>query len=278
MSPRSLCFSLLAGSLLALPAAADRLIVADPNGFVYQGDTATGEFTPFAGPCIGTISMLAADGQHVYGVNEFDGVLVFDLVSGAWLNVLMPSIGDINSLAAGDAGLFVGTTDGNIVRLDPETGAVLDKRATPDGVRAMLLRGNSLFIGSTNGAIYRADASGGEFSYFSCFCFFNINRILADGGDLLVADEFGTVVRIDATTGELLWGFSLGGQQVASVSGSALLLYYEGGVIPRVNARTGEPIPGSFQIPGADVTAVLALKNHDGPAKAPRSGTGLKQR
>lgn len=276
MSPRSLILSIVVGGALALPTAADRLIVADPNGFLYQADTATGVFAPFSGPCVGSLTLLAADDQHLYGVNEFEHVLVFDLASGAWLNLLAPGVGDINSLAAGDAGLFVGTSDGNVVRLDPATGAVLDKRATPDGVRALLLRGDQLFVGSTNGAIHRAAAAGGDFTYFSCFCFFNINRLLADGGDLLVADQFGTVVRIDDQSGELLSGFSLGGLQVASVSEGALLLYYEGGVIPRVNARTGETLPGSFQSPG-NVSAVLTLREPHLPRLAQRPRGGLQR-
>jgi outer membrane protein assembly factor BamB len=259
MSPRSLLLPFLLSVGLAAPAAADKLLVADPNGLVHMADTATGTFQTFAGPCIGALRMLAADDQRLFGLDEFDQLYVFDLASGDWLGLLAPGVGTINSLTAGTEGLFVGTNDGNVVRLDPETGQVLGKRATPDGVRTLLLEGDKLFVGSANGAIYRAEAAEGEFTYFSCFCFFNINRMVMDAGELVVADESGTVVRIDIEDGTLLTGFWLGGQQVAGASRGALLLYYEDGVIPRVDARTGEPLPGSFQSPG-EVSALLVLR------------------
>ena len=264
MSPRSSLLSFLASAALASTAAADRLIVSGQDGFLYQADTATGVFEPFSGPCISPLTHLAADGQNLYGLSEFGTVFVFDLASGAMLNWLFPTVGTPNSLAAAPEGLFVGTAEGDVVRLDPASGAVLDTRTTPDGVRVLLAHQGMLYAASTNGAVYRAPAAGGAFDYFSCFCFFNITTMATDAGHLVVADENGTVVRIDLATGNLLTGFSLFGSHVAGMSDGVLLLYYDGGVIPLANSHTGAAMPGHFQAPGT-VTSLFVLDLPTGP-------------
>ena len=274
MSSRSLLLSFLASAFLAVSAAADRLIVSGQDGFLYQADTATGVFEPFSGPCVSPLVRMAADDQHVYGTDAFGTVMVFDRASGAALNWLFPAVGTINSLAAGDEGLFVGTVEGDVVRLDPLTGAALQTRTTPDGVRVLLAHEGQLYVASTNGAIYRAAADGGEFEYFSCFCFFNLSMLAIDAGQLVAADEFGTVVRIDLATGALLTGFSLFGSRVAGVSDGVLLLYYDGGVIPFANARTGALLPGQFQAPGT-VSSLFVLHVPAGPRARSRGGLKL---
>ncbi|HEX6885723.1 MAG TPA: hypothetical protein VF530_20285 [Planctomycetota bacterium] len=270
MSPRSPLLLLLAAAALATPALADRLIVAGPDGFLHQADTTTGVFEPFAGPCVSPLIRMAADDQHLYGIDAFGGLYMFDLASGAMVNVLFPELGTLNSLAAGPEGVFLGTAEGLVARIDPLTGEVSDKRMPPDGVRVLLLHGGLLYAASTNGALYRAPAGAGEFEYFTCFCFFNIGMLAVDGGQLVLADEFGTVVRFELESGTPVTGFSLFGAQVAGVSDGVLLLYYDGGVIPLASAFTGELLPGQLQAP-ATVVSLLVLETREGPRTRTRA-------
>lgn len=258
MLPRSLpLLALLAGGVLAGTAAADRLLVAGPDGVVLQATTGDETFETFA-VCSGPVRALACDEERLFAADDLGQLFVFEREEGAPLGVLQPAIGAIRALATADGALFAGTEDGLVVRVDRQTGLALEKRAVPGGVRAMLALDGFLFVTSTDSGIYRAPAAGGDFAYFSCFCFFNVQMMAADRGELVVADEFGTVARIDAVTGEVLTAFFLNGAGVLGLSKRALLLYYEGGPIPRVDAVTGAPLPGGFTSPlPVDVMLVI---------------------
>ena len=152
---------------------------------------------------------------------------------------------------------------------------MLQDRTTPDGVRRLLVHRGKVYVASTNGAIYRADATGGDFDYFSCFCFFNIQMLRTDRGHLVIADEFSTVARIDLATGQVVAAFSLFGSEIAEVHEGRLLLYYDGGVIPLASAWTGQILGGQWQAP-EQVSAMLVVRERGRPTAAPRSGSGLK--
>lgn len=244
---------------LATPVAADRLLVAGPDGFVMQADTADGIFDYFACQCSGPIRALAADDQRLYTADDFGQILMFDVNNGALVGVAFPGMGQINALAAAEGQLFAGTEDGLVLRIDPSSGQVLDTRLVPTSVRALLAHDGFLIAGGTDGAIYRAPVAQGDFAYFTCFCFSAIRAIVAEAGDLVVVDEFGLAARVSAETGVVETAFFVGATNVMAASDGALLLYYDGGTIPLVDAQTGQSLPGGFQSPIA-VDAMLVLE------------------
>ena len=160
------------------------------------------------------------------------------------------------------------------MRIDAVSGEIVGTRDAPAGVRALLAHEGYLFAGGADGAIYRAPIASGEFEYFSCFCFFDIQGMLVIDGDLFVVDGFGLLARVDAQTGEILGGFFVGQTNSMAATHETLLFYYAGGMIPTFDSQTGQPLPGVFESP-ADVRAMLVLR--DGPGRTAQR-TGLRPR
>ena len=269
MSLRSLVLvPLLASGLLAAPAAADRLLVAGPDGFVMQADTDDGVFEYFACQCAGPIQALAADGQRLYAADEFGQLLVFDVDDGEMRALFSTGFSQgnrINALAAASGSVFAGLEDGTVARIDPATGQVLGQRTVPAGVRALRAHNGFLFAAGADGAIYRAPVAQGEFNYFTCFCFFDIRDMAIVGGDLLVGDGNGIIARVSSHTGDIISAFFVGQMTSMTAIGNALFFYYESNEAPgMVDALTGEPLAGGFASPIA-VNAMLVIP--DPPVK-----------
>lgn len=271
MSLRSLSAFLAASALLAAPAAADRLLVAGSDGFVMQADTRTGVFEYFGCQCGGPITALATDRHRVYAADELGNILVFDAKNGALLALLSPQIGQINALAAASGVLFAGTENATVVRLDPFSGVVEGSRSTPDAVRSLVIWNGAIYAGGADDAIYRAPINEGDFTYFSCFCFFQLQDMVIHDGDLVVVDGFGTVARVDATTGAVEAAFSVGSTNSMARTADALLFYYQGsgGAITMTDPQTGQALAGGYTSP-IDVQTMLVIRDY----RAERSRVG----
>jgi hypothetical protein len=255
----SLRLALSALALTAAPAhAGDRLLVAGAEGLVMQADADQGVFEYFACSCSGPIRAMSADLEHLYTLDELGLVSVFGLEDGALRNAFSPPLDGIDALAVRGGRLFVGTEEGTVARLDPASGAVLDVRTTPAGVRALLAQGRFLLAATADGAVYRAPLEQGDFGYFTCFCFFEIQAMTMVGSDLFIVDSFGTTARADGRTGELLQVFSVGPTNSMAASRGDLFFYYAGGAIPRFHAATGQPFPQGFTSP-IDVRSMLVV-------------------
>ena len=254
---------LLASGVLAAPAAADRLLVAGPDGVVMQADTDLGVnqgvFEYFACQCSGPIQALAADGQRLYAADEFGQLLVFDVHDGDMLALFSTGLVQINALAAARGSVFAGLEDGTVARIDPLTGQVLGSRKVAAGVRALRAHNGFLFAAGADGAIYRAPVNQGDFNYFTCFCFFDIRDMAIIGGDLLVGDGNGIVARVSSHTGDIITAFFVGQMTSMTAIGNALFFYYESNEAPgMVDAMTGEPLGGGWASPIA-VNAMLVI-------------------
>jgi len=257
---RFLLLALLSPGFLAAPAAADRLLVAGPDGFVMQADTAVGDFQYFACQCAGPIRALAADQRRLYAADEFGQLLVFDVRTGAIQGLFSLGLGQINALAAAHGSVFVGTESALVVEIDPANGALLDARKTTTAVRALLIHGGDLLAGTADSAVYRSPLEGGLFTYFSCFCFTNIQDMAVVGGKLAIVDEFGLTAMVDASSGAILSAFSAGPTNSMAVLDGDLLFYYQGsgGAITRFDPDTGLPNGSGFTSPvGVEVMLVL---------------------
>jgi hypothetical protein len=276
MSLRTLSLStLLAGAMLAGPATAERLLVAGPAGVVYQADTQDGVFEYFACACGGPIAAMAADKDRLYTADTLGQLLVFDVRTGALENIHTPPIAPITALATGEGFLFAGTQSAEIVRIDPATGGTLDSRALPAAVKALLGHRGYLYVATADSAVYRAPMSGGAFTYFSCFCFSNIQALAAQAERLFVVDAFGTAAHIDLATGDIISGAWVGPTNAVSLQGGDFLVHSGAGVIERRDVDTGEVQPGGFTSP-IDIEAMLVLRDDGTPpvlqSRLPRSG------
>jgi outer membrane protein assembly factor BamB len=265
MSLRSL--SLVALLSLATPAlAGERLLVAASDGAVYRMDpnSSTSAFEYFACACIGPANAMAADRQNLYLADGFGQLLVADIHSGLPKSLVTLSVGEISALAATPSGLFVGSTSGVVARVDPGTGVTLDQRMAPAAVRALASVHGNLFVAAGDSAIYRAPLDSGEFSYFSCFCFFDLQELVVDGPDLLAADGSGVVIRVDGHEGWLLSGQWTAPMNALAVSSGDYLVHAGGGVIARFDAETGLAL-GKLSSP-LDVRAMLVVKDPRTPS------------
>lgn len=279
MSLRSLVPPLLASCLLAATAAADRLLVAGADGFVYQADTSRGVFQYFACQCGGPINALAADRDRLYAADEWSNLLVFDVNDGALQASFPLPAAQINALAARDGVVYAGTEASLVLTIDAATGAVLASRTTPAGVRALRLHGNFLLAGGADGAVYRAPVAAGEFTYFTCFCFSGIQDIVVDGDGLVVGDQFGTTARVNAMTGGLMTAFWTSPMNALAVQGGDLLVHAGSGAILRFDSATGASLPGGYASP-IDVRTMLVLPGEPSapaPPLLPRAASPLRR-
>jgi outer membrane protein assembly factor BamB len=254
MSSSTFLRPLVALALLAAPFQADRLLTAGADGIVMQADTDVGTFAPLTSVAAGPIRTLAFDDQRLYVADELGDLYVYDVDDGTLLDVFAPGLGPIPAMATARGSLFVGTQDGRVVRLDPATGANTGERVLPAGVRAMVVFGGKIVVATADGAFYRASFEVGQFSYFTCFCFFNVqDMVIADGG-LVVVDESGLVGLVRYVDGQILSAFSAGSTNSMAALEGELLFYYAtglGGLITRFDARTGRQLPGTFTTPSS---------------------------
>lgn len=259
MSLRSLSI-LVAGALLATSASADRLLVTGPQGMVFQADPEVGTFEYFACACGGPIEAMAADKERLYTADTFGNLLVFDVETGAILDIHTPPSGPFTSLTTGEGFLFAGNADGEVVRIDPATGGELDSRALPSGVAGLLAHRGFLYAAGADSAIYRAPTSGGQFTYFSCFCFFDLQGMAVQEDLLFVVDVFGTTAHIDLATGEIVSAVWVGNTNTLAIQDGDLLVHSGAGVIGRRDMATGQELPGGYQSP-IEISAMLVLKS-----------------
>lgn len=264
MSARSLSVSLLstlaASAWLAASASADRLLVGGPLGSVFQTDTAVSQFEYFACQCGGPIQAMAADKQHLYTADAFGSILIYDVDDGVLEGGFGAPGGPATALAAANGALFAGDANGLVTRLDPASGNVVAARAIPSGVRALLSYRGFLFAAGNDGAIYRAPVESGDFTYFTCFCFFGIVDLQVAGDQLVVADQFGTIGLVSLTTGLIENAFWGGGQVNAMVvQDDSLLVHTTGAAIQRLSLVDGSPLPGGYSSP-IEVSRMLVLR------------------
>lgn len=264
MTPRSL--SLMALLALATPTlAGERLLVAGADGSVYQADpnAKPSVFEYFTCACTGPVNALAADRTNLYLADEFGQLLVADVKTGVPKSLFALGLLDVTALTATPSGLFVGTEGGVVVRVDPETGDTLDQRVAPAAVRALASFNGNVFAATSDSAIYAAPYESGEFTYFSCFCFFDLRELVLSGNQLFAADGSGLVIGIDANTGMLLSAQWTAPLDAMVVSSGDFLVHGGGGVIGRFDAETGTPL-GKLSSP-FDVRAMILVRDRPTP-------------
>ncbi len=273
----SLRLALVALLSLATPSfAGEHLLVAGADGSVYRTDPGNpaGFFEYFTCACTGPVKALAADRTNLYVADEFGRLLVSDVRSGVPKTLVTLSVGEISALVATPSGLFVGSPSGVVARVDPATGVTLDERLAPAGVRALATLNGHLFAATSDNAIYRAPLDAGEFTYFSCFCFFDLKVLVADGNDLLAGDGSGIVIRVDGTEGWVLSAQWTTPMNAMAARPGEFLVHTTGGLIGRFDQATGAAL-GKLDAP-FDVRAMLIVKDAPLPVALPKAPKAAK--
>lgn len=134
----AVCTSSVVGS-----AAADDLFVAGTVGEVYKGSSATGGFAHWGGVCLGPITALTIDDQHVYAGEQVGAVIRFDRGTGEYLGAWFAPA-PITAIVSHDGDLLVAEYDGTIRRMDPISGTTEATLMSYGPLTAMHLIGDEL--------------------------------------------------------------------------------------------------------------------------------------
>lgn len=260
---------LVANHVLLQGASAERLLVAGPQGSVFDSPLGQNGFLPITCQCSGPILSMAADRDRLYTADSLGQLLVHDRASGTLENVFALPHGPAKSIAAADGALFAATETGLVARVDPLTGEHQGTRVLPSGVRVLIAHRGFLFAAGGDGAIYRAPVAAGEFAYFTCFCFFDIQGLAAEEDKFVVADASGMIGIVDLASGIITNLIFVPQTNAIALHEGRLLAHVGGGVIRPYYLVDGTVLPGELQSPIA-VNAMLVL-GEDAPAPlAPR--------
>jgi len=231
---------------------------------VMRADAEVGDFSYFACDCSGPVLSMAHDGEQLFVGDDFGSVLAYDAVTGVLENLFVLPARPNAMIVHGARDLIIALDDQTIRRVDKVTGEIRSTRSAPTQVHAMVFDRGFFYVAGADGAVYRAGSLGGAFEYFTCFCFQNVRSLTMDGEQLIAADEFGLVGRIDLDTGfiESAFFFS-GGLNSLVVQADDVLVAQDAGVIQRADADTGPNGPGSYYQSPIDVDAMLLIPNTD---------------
>jgi hypothetical protein len=168
-----------------------------------------GNFQDYNYSGLSVIQSMATDGRRIYVGDELGGL---DVIAPRTHQVVrfLQLDRPIRALAATQAALFVGFSDGEVQRLDSHSGLPLESRTVPTGVSALLTDGGSLFAAGTDGAIYRAPVAPGAFQTFAQPSAVGLKALGLIDGDLFALDASGWVVTLDSTTGAVSNAYSVG--------------------------------------------------------------------
>lgn len=237
--PTRSLFLTLSLALAAPAVAADQILIAGAGGQVHRAQASTGVFTPLTTTPMGAIAAMVHQGENLYVADVDGGIFTFDLGSGALESFVSVPITP-TSLAVSEGLLFIGGGAGNIMRLDLVTGGLTDARPAPTQINALAVHDGYVYAAGLDGAIYRAHARGGTFTYFTCFCFFDIRAMTVIHDRLYVQDAFGLLGVVDLGSGFIVNAFVVpAGSNTLVAQEGDLLVHTGGGVVSRVNRRTG---------------------------------------
>lgn len=257
--------------LLAAPVAAERIFVAGPDGVVLRADTAIGDFKFFArAQNMGSITSLAATKDRLFVLDQVGKLRAFALKDGSFVFAATLPVPGAKALATDATSLFVGTDQSLVLRIDTTTGAILETRTTPAGVRSLFALDGMLFASTEDGAIYRAPTENGEFSYFACFCFGAIQGLGYDGEALLAGDAFGIVARVHPVDGTVLGAIWAAPMNTLATLQGDMLFHAGAGSIQRVDPVTGIfESPDSYYLAPVEVSAMLVIADEPQPRIKP---------
>ena len=229
----------LALGIAAGGAGAADLFVAGTLGEVYVADSHVGQFELFGGICLAPIQSLAIDDASVFAGDLNGGILRLDLATGDFMEVYFVG-GDATDLVVHDGDLLVSTSFGEIHRVEPVGGALIQTLASPITVQAMAIDGDDLYIAGTIGTVYKGNAITGDFQFLGGTCLAPVQALALDETSIYAGDETGAILRFDLATGANTGVFDIGLVVTSIVmDGPELLVGTFGGTIIRLDPGDG---------------------------------------
>ncbi|HEY9857591.1 MAG TPA: hypothetical protein V6D05_17735 [Stenomitos sp.] len=107
-----------------------------------------------------TVQDLAMVGQNLYSVDR--GLQAVPLEGGQWSPVAMGGVSGLTRLASDGQHLYAGTSQGQVVGLDPANGQSATLASLPSPVTALKVGQNVLWAGTERDGIYRVPLTGGS--------------------------------------------------------------------------------------------------------------------
>jgi outer membrane protein assembly factor BamB len=249
--------TLIAGSLCALaaPAFAGDIYVGTSIGEVFR-HTSMGSSQVFPSMCT-AIDSMAGDGRTLYVADTFGSVFIVRTTEGnSMTSIFLPAAA--NAMAIHNGMLIVGSADGWIRRVDPQTGAVVGSWQVNSSVEALAVVGDTVYAGGHNTFIYKGHAVTGGFQMFSA-CFGQVNSMAVNGNELLAGGLNGVVYRFNRTTSGFIGQFPVVNSDNAAIAmdGGTLWVVDSAGFIRRVNPTTGAVLFSTAMC--TNITAMSAL-------------------
>ncbi len=222
--------------------AAD-VFLGGPGGQIVKGDSQQGNFE-FFGTCGGTIdSMIVFENTLYIGTTQGD-IYSFDLQTlqpGMFYSVsndatALASHGQELLVSGSDGSIIrLDPTTGQ------EVGFY--QTQIPQGIGSMTVRGDYAYIGGSEGSVWRVDLLSGANSYFACVCFTDVQALVTDATHLILAEAAGIVSRIRLTNGQIEQAFGVTPfPRAMQIYDDELLISDNSGQVIRVNAFTGQMV------------------------------------
>jgi hypothetical protein len=178
---------------------------------------------------------------------------------------------DAQGLAMHGGDLLSVGTDATIVRVDVDTGAVLDTMSTFLPLTSILVSGDDVFVGSSAGVVHKGHATTGGFQFWGT-CGGPINSLARDATHLIVGSSNGVVYRIDLQTQAVATSFNVPNDAKAlAVQGGDLLVGGSDAKIHRLR-RTDGALKSTLETQVA--VSALALQREIAPGSAYCYGNG----
>lgn len=112
------------------------IYVGGPSMYIHRADTADGQFYYFACLCFGPTHSLTTTESHLYIGDEFNTIWLASLADGSVVNAFSTTEAPTAMLSEGDE-LIVASAEGNVSRVDNQTGVVNIVFNTPIEIQAM---------------------------------------------------------------------------------------------------------------------------------------------
>ncbi len=238
---------------LSCSAMAGTVLVGGHSGLVNKVSLPGGN-PQFFGTCGGPIdSMHVLNGVVYLGTNS-GWVYRISLANGQVLGSYQVSV-SCSALASYQGNLLIADVSGQIVTVNPATGAFIRTFSAPNEVHSMVMHGDDLLVGGPAG-VWQGNPTSGGFNYAACGCIGQLEGLAMMGNHLWGVDVNGSLIKFDINNGALLLGHWTGipATGLATDNGK-LLMTTEDRRVLTINPDTGAiEAQQQFQI---DVRAIV---------------------
>lgn len=258
--------AILGGLAAILPLStvrADEIFVGSSTTVIQAGNPFSGSFNVI-GACGGAAQALTLNGDDLL-IGDSLG-RIYKRPAGGFVSYAGFDVpNDAQGLAMHGGNLLSVGTDGTIVRVDANTGAVLNTMTASVPLTAILVSGDDVFVGSSFGVVQKGHATNGGFQFWGT-CGGPVNSITRDATHLIVGASNGVVYRLDLQTQAVATSFAVPNDAEAIiVQGGDLLVGGSDAKIYRLR-RTDGALKSTLSVQVA--VSALALQREIAPGSA----------